>query len=617
MNNPDTLFNPLDPEYRSPVGAVPGKTEITFRIKTAHRLMFSNMSLWVMFDGDQSCTEYPMEPEGGDSDYAVYSCRAFIGDLGLYWYHFKGLTPAGIRFIGRSQGSAALQDTPISWQLTVYDESFTTPDWIKGGVFYHIFVDRFCHEGEYVTKPGALLRTDWGGTPRYGPDEQGIVRNNDFFGGNLRGVIEKLPYLRALGVTCLYLSPVFEAYSNHKYDTGNYLHIDPMFGSDNDFRELCDQAYQYGMRVICDGVFNHTGSDSLYFNKYGDYPSIGAYQSQDSPYYNWYTFIQYPDVYESWWGIDTLPAINESDPGYIEFINGENGVVRRWLRAGASGWRLDVVDELPDSFVEKLNAAAKAENNDALIIGEVWEDASRKVAYDQRRQYFQGKELDSVMNYPFKDAIIAFVRYKNAELLGETVNMILEHYPMCVVHCLMNLLGTHDTPRILTELGGARHHELTRDQQAVERMRPHELFAAVRLMRMAALIQMTLPGVPCIYYGDEVGMEGYGDPFNRRCFPWNKIDRELLAWYRFLTGLRKEYEVFKDGACHVFWSKNEVFVFERQKSRKSILVAANRSGNRFTMPVQGVYEDLITGVEYKNRIIIPADNYIICRRTDE
>ena len=395
-------------------------------------------------------------------------------------------------------------------------------------------------------------------------------------------------------MTCLYLSPIFEAYSNHKYDTGNYLCIDPMFGTEQDFRALCRKAQAYGIRVILDGVFNHTGSDSVYFNREGRYPQPGAYQSPESPYYEWYRFSEYPDQYESWWGIDTMPQVEENHPEYQAFICGQEGVVRKWLRAGAAGWRLDVADELPDLFIEKLRKAALAEKKDCLLIGEVWEDASNKIAYGKRRHYFEGKQLDGVMNYPLRGAILEFLLHKNAQGLAETVESICENYPPQVVHCLMNGLGTHDTPRLLTMLSGKKLPE-TREQQA-EFMLDEETRARAEMrMRQAVLLQMFLPGVPCIYYGDEAGLQGCGDPFNRSCYPWKRENRRLLAWYRKLGKLRRALPVLEKGEYCTILAERGCYIFKRSDKNGALLVGVNLSEQEIMLPLERYYENLLNG----------------------
>ena len=313
-----------------------------------------------------------------------------------------------------------------------------------------------------------VLHENWSDIPEYRPNEQGEILNNDFFGGTLRGIASKLDYLESLHVRTIYLNPIFQAYSNHRYDTGDYKRIDPMLGTEEDFRALCAQAAARGMRVILDGVFNHTGYDSRYFNGSGRYNSLGAHQSKDSPYYGWFDFKRWPDEYGSWWGIYTLPQVNEMNEDYLRYIiEDEDSVIRRWLRLGASGWRLDVADELPDAFIRHLTAAAKREKPDALVLGEVWEDASNKISYSERRAYFHGGELDSVMNYPLSDAILAFLGGGTAEHFAETMECIRENYPHDVFYSLMNVVGTHDTARTLTLLGVADEEwRMDRDARA-------------------------------------------------------------------------------------------------------------------------------------------------------
>ncbi len=557
---------------------------------------------------------------------------------------------AGIQ-IGRdsASGQAVVTNDPHAWQLTVCEPSYAPADWIHGGVFYHIFVDRFAKCGDPVRMEGKITREDWGGMPEYLPNENGEILNNDFFGGNLMGIRAKLPYLEKLGVTCLYLSPVFEAYSSHKYDTSDYMKIDPMFGDEEGFTRLCKEAASRGIRVICDGVFSHTGSDSRYFDEYDRYGN-GALHHPDSPYRSWYYFEQ--GGYQTWWGIRTLPRINKLEPSYQEFINGENGVIRHWLRAGASGWRLDVVDELPSVFLEQLTAAAKAEKPDALILGEVWEDASNKIAYEERKNYFEGNKLDSVMNYPLRRAIISFVREGRSEELASVMEQIMENYPLSVVHSLMNILGTHDTDRIITALAGRRlGPEASREEKAAITMDDREWELGIQRLKLAVVLQMTLPGVPCIYYGDEAGMEGYNDPFNRRCYPWGAENPDLQNWYRKVIRIRRENEVFREGGYKKLASKDGLFMFERTGSetrasgsgshasglgaqalaevqalvgkaagidtaQDRLIIAVNCGEHHRILPLPhtGRWEDLLSGAIYEGELLILPSQALILKQ---
>ncbi|MBO5666728.1 MAG: glycoside hydrolase family 13 protein, partial [Firmicutes bacterium] len=370
---------------------------------------------------------------------------------GLYFYHFIGEQDAEDH-----TGARSILEQTADHQLTVYKREYETPDWLKKGLMYQIFPDRFCRSEEYtapeIKNKKYSIHESWGELPVKGPDENGIVWNNDFFGGNLKGIVEKLAYLEELGVTVIYLNPIFEAFSNHRYDTANYMKIDPMLGVDEDLRTLCEEAKKRGMRVILDGVFNHTGSHSIYFNQDGAYDTVGAAQSKDSPYYKWYQFKAYPDDYESWWGIKTLPNVNEDEPTYLDYIlRDKDSVVKHWLSYGISGYRLDVADELPDIFLDEIRKQVKSVDPDACVLGEVWEDASNKIAYDQRRRYFHGDQLDSVMNYPLKDELIAFLlKHGDGKHFMNEICSLWENYPPQNFFALMNLLGTHDTVRIYT-----------------------------------------------------------------------------------------------------------------------------------------------------------------------
>ncbi|MCR4842250.1 MAG: glycoside hydrolase family 13 protein, partial [Eubacterium sp.] len=427
--------------------------EFEIYLKVPRRLAATEIELFICSEEGERLLRYPMDWCDCVEDLDVFHIAVPTTCVGLYWFHFEADTWYGRQYSYKDWASvnfSADRDWMTSLQLTVYDRQYSVPEFIRGGLFYQVFVDRFCRgrqtawrddsiKSRYrvcakdepfdnVERRSIVVRDDWGGEPVWEPDSYGEILNNDFFGGNLRGVIDKLPYLEGLGVTCIYLSPIFESYSSHKYDTGDYMKIDAMFGDEGEFAELCKLAKKRGISVILDGVFNHTGADSIYFNKYGIYDGVGAWQSEESGYRHWYDFEENGE-YRSWWGIDTLPAVNKDAAEYHELLFGENGVIRKYLRLGAAGWRLDVVDEVPDDFVVELVAAAKAEREDAIVLGEVWEDASNKIAYGVRRRYFLGEELDSVMNYPWKDAIIEYLKSGDALPLAMSIEEICAHYP--------------------------------------------------------------------------------------------------------------------------------------------------------------------------------------------
>lgn len=534
---------------------------------------------------------------GTYKNYDLYSAQFYIEEMGNYYYSFQ------------FNKSNNLNPYSTIHELLIFKNDYLTPDWIKGGIIYHIFVDRFYKTKISSKNDNIIIRNDWGGIPNYKPDENGEILNNDFFGGNIEGILLKLPYLHSLGVTAIYLSPIFEAHSNHKYDIGDYLNIDPMFGTENTLKKLCMKADEYSMSVILDGVFSHTGADSLYFNKYNNYNSIGAYQSISSPYFEWYTFKSWNDDYSCWWNIKILPEINKLNNSYIDFITGKDGVLKHWIKAGIKGYRLDVADELPNDFLEKLRDSVKSENSDAIIIGEVWEDASNKFSYDKLKEYFCGNQLDSVTNYPLRTAIIDYLKYKDCNSLYETMNLIMEKYPAQSVNCLMNIISTHDTVRILTELG-SNTILYNKDDMATLKLSKEELSDGIKLLKIGTLLQMTLPGVPCIYYGDEVGMEGWKDPFNRQCFPWGNENSEILNHYKFLSKLRKNSPIFIDGKYKCISHDKGVFIFERYNEKEKIVIGINLSDKTIILNSNEKMKEYSTR-HVGNEFIVKENNCII------
>lgn len=599
-------YNPLDVRCKSTIGGIKQDEKIKFAVFCQEKDISSDKLLFVLnMDGHEA--EYlPMKR----TDFG-YSLVLKIHEPGLYFYHFMA---NGVK-IGKGKLSEAIfGEHSDSYQITVYDKNFSTPDWFKGGIMYQIFPDRFNKVGEYPVGENKILRTDWGATPYYKPNEEGKVLNNDFFGGNLNGIKEKLPYLKSLNVNVIYLNPIFESASNHRYDTGDYMNIDSLLGTVEDFDSLVEEAEKVGIKIILDGVFNHTGDNSRYFNKYGQYDSSGAYQSKESPYSDWYSFTRFPDSYESWWGIDTLPAINEKSESYRDFIFGESGVLKNWLRHGIGGYRLDVADELPDFFLKELRKSVKSENNEAIIIGEVWEDASNKIAYSQRRKYLQGNELDSVMNYPLKDAIIDYVLSRNNYLLRNTLCNLIDHYPKCVLDSLMNILGTHDTNRILTVLG--EKFCFTKDEMSVTFMNSNERQKALKRLKTAVFLQYTLPGIPCVYYGDEEGMEGYCDPFCRRCFDWDNINKDLNDYYVMLGRLRKNElkDILKDGVYADLSPDCNLFVFRRGDNDNCAYFFINNSDCLYHFKLNGNYKELLNNNIYENSCdVLPGEYGILMK----
>ncbi len=579
--------------YRRPFGAVPTGTEVRFRVSASGIGIPNAVRLVYKRDGGEEI-RVNMAYLFNQADDSIYTVKVNMPEeAGLIWYYFEIETSQGTVYYGNNSknlgglGEVSFQKPSRSFQITVYNADYKTPDWFKESIAYQIFVDRFCNgneDGEFLGKREDIIKRKWGETPYYKAEQfGGEYKANDFFGGNLRGVIKKLPYLKDLGISVIYLNPIFSAYSNHKYDTGSYEMIDEMFGDEDDFKELCKKAEELGIRIILDGVFNHTGSDSQYFNKNGTYDSVGAYQSQDSPYYKWYRFMDWPNVYESWWGMTTLPQVEEHSEDYRKYIlSGRDAIVKKWLRAGASGWRLDVVDELPGFFVKELRKNVKETKEDAVIIGEVWEDASNKSAYGERREYFLGNELDSVMNYPMRNALIDAVLGKiDATELDDRLMSLKENYPPQAYYSLLNMVSSHDVERVLTMMGGVpSRHEVDREYQANFKLDGYALEVARDRATLILGLQMTLPGVPCIYYGDEIGMQGYGDPFCRMCYPWGKEDEVdptgvMRERYHNMITLRNMSKAFSIGEFASVYKIGRVYAFIRYYEDEKYIIVAN------------------------------------------
>ena len=580
-------FCSRNPDYKAPFGAVKAGEPVTYRLLLHRDALCEAAFLLLRRDGEDEAERLPLTPAEWAGDYRYYEIRLTL-ETGLYWYTFAYDGGTGCHTVTRfAGGNGYLSEEGAAWQQTVYDADFSTPAWFSGGLLYQIFPDRFARAADSSAEAAAAacfsdryIQTDRTAEPAWRQDQaaadSGCFLGNDYYGGNLRGIAEKLDYLASLGVSCLYLNPVFEAHSNHRYNTADYESVDPLLGRAEDLAELCAAAKARGIRVLLDGVFSHTGDDSRYFNRKGRYDVCGAYNSKASEYYGWYNFEEWPDKYRSWWGIDTLPEVSEDNPGFTDFICGEDGVLRRWMRLGVSGWRLDVADELPDGFLDRVRSAVKAENPEALLIGEVWEDASNKISYGVRRRFLLGRQLDSVMNYPFRAAILEFLTAGQSMDFLDAVMTVLENYPKPVVDCLMNHIGTHDTARILTLLGGEAADGRDRVWQSGRRMDPSARAKAVRLLKIAAVLQYTLPGVPSLYYGDEAGMEGYGDPFNRGFFPWGEENAELTAFYRRLGEVRRGSPAFCGGAFVPVSSDAGTVCYIRRGGGEQILVAVNR-----------------------------------------
>jgi len=614
----------FDARYRSPFGAAATGSSVTLRLRiTGAKVkraelrvtgrkpirMSKSGSLW------RALLKAPAKPTILKYTFRVKTTK------GVYWY---GDDNSGVDT--RKGGTGRQTRTEgDGFQLTVYDRAFTSPSWLQGAFVYEIFPDRFrngdpsndyCRAGSSSGCPAwyggtsqAILHNTWN-EPLEDSRATGHF-NRDFFGGDLEGVEQKLPYLKSLGVQAIWLTPIFFARSNHRYDTADYMHIDDALGRDPAFTSLVAAAHAAGIRLILDGVFNHTSSDSIYFDRYHQWDTVGACESPSSSYRNWYE-ITGSDVpctnYTGFANLDSLPQLNHDNAAVRDFIyRGSDSVVRHWVGLGADGWRLDAAQEIDHDWWRDFRTAVKGYAPDAPLIGEV------TAGPVDATEYLLGNELDGDMNYRFRQAADGFARITpwsdasggidplTPSQLDHSLKAMLEDYPLAASQVNFQLLDSHDTNRalfVLTEPG---------DSLAVAKER----------QKLAALLQFTYVGAPMVYYGDEVGINapgrnGNGDPYNRAPYPWTDEsgnvatygppDDSMLAYYAKLAQIRRDYPALRTGTFTTVMTgdttaspgDNDVYAFVRSGSgQQPALVVMNKgdSAEQAMVPVKGVFAD--------------------------
>lgn len=571
-------------EFRKPFGAVEVGQKVKLSIKVDKEIVVAVQL--ILFDGTK--ISKGMKKEYLNSGEFKYSVEIDTSDtLGLLEYYFILIDGYDRLYYGNNDehlGSIGqiYNYNPVPYQVTVYEKSHL-PEWYKEGVVYQILVDRFCNGNEdnaiIFPKENSFIYGRWEDNPMYIKDNMGRIVRWDFYGGNIKGIINKLDYIKSLGVNIIQLSPVFRSSSCHKYDAGNYEYIDEMFGTNDEFKQLCRVAEGKGIKVILEAVFSYTSSDSKYFNRLGNYDEIGAYNSPNSKYHSWYKFIKYPYQYESWWGINERPNINVMEKSYIDYIiKSENSIVKKWISLGASGWRLNVIDELPDEFIELIRARIQEIDKEAVLLGDIWDDASNKVSYSKRRKYLQGTEVQAVTNYPLRESMINFTKgYITSHRFKQKIMSLYENYPRESFYGNINIAGTNDTERILTVL----------DEN-------------IELLRLLVVIQFTLPGVPLIYYGDEIGLKGGKEPDNRRSYPWGKENKDLIEFYREIAKIRNSENALKKGDISIYETDSDVFAFERNYENEKIVVLINVSKEQRLIKdinLNGCYVNLFNDTE--------------------
>lgn len=610
MDEIKVMHNSQSINYRRPFGAVEEGKKVKLSIDVEREIVVAIELL--QFDGTK--VNMGMKREylnNGNYKYSIeIDTKGALGILGYYFILMDGYDRLYYGNNDENLGGIGQIYTynPVPYQITIYKES-SLPEWYKEGIIYQIFVDRFFNGNDDGSinspKKNSFIYGRWDDTPVYIKDYQGRIIRWDFYGGNIRGIIKKLDYIKSLGVNIINLSPIFKSSSCHKYDVGDYEVIDEMFGTNDDFKELCEKAKGKGIKIILDGVFSYTSSDSRYFNKSGDYNEIGAYQSPNSKYYNWYKFNRYPYGYECWWGIEGRPNINVMNNSYIDYlVNGDNSIIKKWINLGASGWRLNVTDELPDEFIEIIRNRLDKLNKETILIGDVWDDASNKISYSKRRKYLYGKEIESVTNYTLRESLINFTKgYIKSKKLKMRIMSLYENYPREIFKGNINLIGTSDTERILTALDGS-----------------------ICCLKIIVLLQFTIPGVPLIYYGDEAGVKGGKDPDNRKSYPWGNENSDLIRFYKKITQIRSCQKALKKGDFNIFDTDDDIFAFERIYENEKIIVVVNISNKQKVVNdviLEGTYIDLFNEVEkykfvgYKDVLIVyPRSFKVLCKIYD-
>ncbi len=514
-----------------------------------------------------------------EDNMAIFESDKFLSTSAIYHYHFT-FTANGKKT--KYEGS----------QMSV---NFDVPDWAKGKIMYHIFTDRFNKKDENMKEmKNRIIHENWDEEMIIGPNKNGMW-NTDFYGGNIKGIIDKLDYIKSLGTSIIYLSPIFRSQSNHRYDTANYEEIDPYLGTEEDLRQLCEKAHQKGMNIIIDAVFNHTGNDSIYFNEYGNYETLGAYQSKKSPYYKFYKTNG--ENFEYWWGMKNLPVCDGKGEAWQKYIYGEGGIIDKWFKLGIDGLRLDVADELTDNFIEGIRTAVKRNKDDGFILGEVWKNPMR-----MNRSYIEsGKAMDTVMNYQLVDALIRYFKYADVDKIIDIINQIKYEYPKETMLSLMNFTSTHDISRAINIFSSDRFkydgewawnlkdedHQKSKNYHLTK----EEYKKGLEIYKSYIFALAFLPGNLSIFYGDEIGLEGEGNLLNRRPFTWENINHELLNYFKYIGQIRKNQPFLENAEIEIVDINDKIMMFEREYREDKILTIVNRTDGETKITLPRDYQD--------------------------
>lgn len=537
-------------------------------------------------DSSNEQSVFQIKFKKSEDGYLYYEGEAYLKTKALYHFYFSLEANKEFKFLKRKH---YIDDNNIideeKWKLSV---NFDVPDWAQGKIMYHIFVDRFNRDSTYkINKMDRReVYASWDDKMKIGPNEDGIW-NADFYGGNIRGIINKLDYIKDLGVSILYLSPVVWSQSNHRYDTADYEKVDPYAGTNDDLKELCDRAHSMGMKVILDAVFNHTGNDSKYFNEFGTFPEVGAYQSKDSKYFPFYRkwITEHQTYFDYWWGMPNLPVCDGENSEWQQYIYGEHGVIDKWFELGIDGLRLDVADELTDDFIEGIRRAVKRNKEDGFIIGEVWKNPMRM----GRGYISSGKGMDSVMDYPLMDALIRYFKFCDIDKLNTVIYQMRNEYPKGTINSLMNFTSTHDISRIINIFGAYEFNPFgewawdlqngDRQWQNNYRLTPEDYERAKQIYEAYIFALTFLPGNLSIFYGDEVGLQGMGNLANRKPFDWKNIDKDILTFFKNVGKIRSENSFLEQADFDIIDINDRMMMFERKDDDTSAFVTVNRTSD--------------------------------------
>ncbi|SER93987.1 alpha-amylase family glycosyl hydrolase [Lachnobacterium bovis] len=660
LDTKDIYYNSKDKKYKSVFGAVATNEKVKFSIDTGK----DAKEVKLVIKGTENKTISLNKEKNTDSNKLTWSVVESFDKIGENSYYFVISNGSSVKVYGDDDGyygtgivSDLSQIKP--YDLVVYKDGFKTPNWMKNGTIYQIFPDRFYNGDKSNDKAQKFGRgasgyefvRDWTLLPE-NPEQKELLPkeqyekhhalwgdglwNNEIYGGDLKGITKKIDYLKGLGVSVIYINPVFSSISSHRYDTSDYKKIDPILGTQGDFDELVKVAKRNNMHIVLDGVFNHVSDDSVYFDRYYKYlhkgtKKVGAYpywahvydlmhekninketaqketeefftknyNITDFSYTKWFEVYEDKTLkddngndvkdsigdrkdkavygYEGWWGYDSMPVIKSTNGSEYQTGNWskeiignskKDSVTQYWLEKGSNGWRLDVANEISDETWINFRKSVKALSEDNVIIGEIWTDSTK---------YLLGNMYDSVMNYCFRDAVIAFAKGKSSEKTVKDLEKLRERYPKEAFYAMMNLVGSHDTARILSVLDGV---EDDRNQKEEDKAFPsYETTSSLAKQRqyLVSFIQFTYAGAPTIYYGDEIGMVGADDPDDRRAFEWGKGNKELVTWYAKLSQIRKSYKALRTGELVPFKTNDNIMSYVRKDENDQMIVFANNS----------------------------------------